>query len=162
MGNRERNCLKCNVSIPRFIRIKGVKRSLKNREFCLGCVPWVEKEVLPKTEKVPAPVQVKENSPKKVIKVKENRKRRLVKLGGGECKKCGYKKTQRALSFHHLNPEEKSFCLSKNNLKKPWKTIKKEFKKCDLLCLNCHAEVEELIEKKKNFSYKKWLNERNT
>lgn len=158
MGNREHNCLKCNVSIPRFIRIRGIKRSLKNREFCLGCVPWIEKndEIIEK-ESSPPPLPKK-----RIVKVKENRKRRLVRLSGGECKKCGYKKTQRALSFHHLNPEEKSFCLSKNNLKKSWKIIKKELQKCDLLCLNCHAEVEELIEKKKNFSYKKWLNERNT
>jgi 5-methylcytosine-specific restriction endonuclease McrA len=94
---------------------------------------------------------------RKLKSIKESRKKRIIKLSGGKCKKCGYKKTQRALSFHHINPEEKIFCLSKNNLKRPWKLIKKELKKCDLLCLNCHAEVEELIEKKKNFSYEKWI-----
>lgn len=166
MSNREHLCLKCNKKIPRSVRIKGIKRSIKNREYCLTCVPWIEKEsdvkqsLETEAKKISEVKKDKELPKKRIIKVKENRKRRLVKLSGGKCKKCGYRKTQRALSFHHLNPEEKSFCLSKNNLRKPWKVIKKEFKKCDLLCLNCHAEVEELIEKRKNFCYDKWLSEK--
>ena len=51
---------------------------------------------------------------------------------GGACQKCGYKKCIASLSFHHKNPKEKD-----GN----W--TKKDFNPndCDLLCLNCHAEL---------------------
>ena len=55
------------------------------------------------------------------------------------CLFCGYKKHPDALHFDHINPETKSreigrmFGYSKE-------AIKKEMRKCRLLCANCHAE----------------------
>lgn len=63
----------------------------------------------------------------------------LIEYKGGKCSRCGYDKCMRALEFHHLNPQEKDFHLSKN-LSKSIKTLKNEVDKCVLLCSNCHAE----------------------
>jgi len=54
------------------------------------------------------------------------------------CQKCGYNKSPFALDFHHLNKKTKNvsywFKSSYTQLKK----IKKEWKKCIVLCANCH------------------------
>ncbi len=54
-----------------------------------------------------------------------------IEYGGGECQICGYKKSIRALTFHHKKSGEKDFGLSE----------RVELDKCILLCANCHAEV---------------------
>ncbi|MBI2406252.1 MAG: HNH endonuclease [Candidatus Harrisonbacteria bacterium] len=72
------------------------------------------------------------------IKKKEG----LVKMFGGKCMVCGYKKYIGAMDFHHVNPANKSFALSVKGLCYSWDTILKEASKCVLLCKNCHAEVE--------------------
>jgi len=70
------------------------------------------------------------------------RKQELVRLFGGECQGCGYSKNIHALSFHHLNPAEKTMSLSLRSLSNnSWDTITAETSKCKLLCLNCHSEV---------------------
>lgn len=69
---------------------------------------------------------------------------------GKKCQICGYDKCQAALEFHHKNPKEKEFNISKiagkNNLS--YKDIQ-EVCKCVLLCANCHREVEAGMHKEK-------------
>lgn len=73
-------------------------------------------------------------------------KKALIEYKGGKCERCGYNKCMRALEFHHLNPSEKDFGISKN-LCKSIEKQKAEVDKCILLCSNCHAEVhQELYE----------------
>lgn len=67
---------------------------------------------------------------------------------GGKCEKCGYDKSSWALDFHHKDPEQKSFSISKG--KKSFETLKPEIDKCELLCKNCHAEEHENIYNMKN------------
>ncbi len=67
-------------------------------------------------------------------------KARLVEMFGGKCQRCGYAKSVRALSFHHRDPSQKE---SKISDKLGWKTALHEAMKCDLLCANCHCEVED-------------------
>jgi hypothetical protein len=75
-----------------------------------------------------------------------DRKNKLIEIKGGKCF-CGESDINK-LSFHHL--ENKSFTLdSKNLYQKKWEEIEKEVNKCELLCLNCHAELHEK-ERKKN------------
>lgn len=69
----------------------------------------------------------------------------LVERAGGQCQKCGYNKSIRALEFHHPNPLEKDFGLSRNLCKNIDK-LKQEADKCVLLCANCHAEEHERLE----------------
>lgn len=69
----------------------------------------------------------------------------LVKYKGGKCEKCGYNKCMNALQFHHTDPSEKDFnisrytCSNKSDLDK----VYQEVDKCILLCANCHTEEHE-------------------
>lgn len=69
------------------------------------------------------------------------RRLKLIDLSGGSCNVCGYNKNISALSFHHIDPSQKSFQLDlrrcSNNR---WDKLVEEMHKCKLLCLNCHAE----------------------
>ena len=73
------------------------------------------------------------------------RRRKLRKMAidhaGGKCQICGYNKSIRALTFHHLDPTKKDFGLSDRGLTRSWDKTLKEIDKCALLCANCHAEV---------------------
>ena len=60
---------------------------------------------------------------------------------GGQCVCCGYKKTNNALEFHHLNPQEKDFSISSAKFTKFDNRIIEELNKCALVCRNCHAEI---------------------
>lgn len=46
------------------------------------------------------------------------RRRKLKQMSieylGGSCVKCGYNKYVGALTFHHVNPDEKSFSISES------------------------------------------------
>jgi hypothetical protein len=60
-----------------------------------------------------------------------------IKILGGKCSKCGWSGDQAALQFHHKDASEKDFIIG-NVSNKSWDSIKKEMKKCVLLCANCH------------------------
>jgi 5-methylcytosine-specific restriction endonuclease McrA len=66
----------------------------------------------------------------------------LIQEAGGKCLICGYKKYRGALSFHHIKPEEKKFNIAKGGNTIAIDKLRKEVKKCALLCMNCHAEIE--------------------
>lgn len=68
-----------------------------------------------------------------------------INLLGGKCAKCGYSKTQCALEFHHVNPDEKEFTLSKLIKSNNDLLVRFELNKCVLLCRNCHSEFESSI-----------------
>jgi hypothetical protein len=70
------------------------------------------------------------------------RKLALIGKSGGRCKACGYCKNLAALTWHHVNPEEKSFELDLRSLSnRSERAIQAEVRKCILLCANCHAEA---------------------
>lgn len=146
-----RECRTCKKEIPNKIIINGMQKILRNRKFCLECSPFGSKN----TSKYDG---VK-RQPKKWAECSEarkemivlslykrglERKTKLIENAGGKCKLCGYNKNRRALSFHHLDRKDKLFCLTLNNLwSKSWEILLTEANKCDLLCLNCHAEIED-------------------
>jgi hypothetical protein len=88
---------------------------------------------------------------------RRKRKEELVKMLGGSCTECGYNKSIRGLSFHHIHPEDKCFDISANGfMLRDWSEVVAEAKKCCLLCLNCHAELHnEESEKKTHNTLKK-------
>ena len=77
------------------------------------------------------------------------RRRRIreqsIEYKGGKCALCGYKKSTRALGFHHLDPSTKEFGLSHRGFTRSWEKTKVELDKCILLCANCHMEVHDGI-----------------
>jgi hypothetical protein len=73
-----------------------------------------------------------------------NTKHRVVEAFGGKCGICGYNKCQNSLAFHHLDPKEKEFSLSRimaNPIS--WNKIVIEMRKCVCVCHNCHNEIHE-------------------
>lgn len=74
-----------------------------------------------------------------------------------ECIACGYDKHQAVLDFHHLDPTQKEFNLSKIKGNSELSLeIKQELDKCIVLCSNCHREIHlNLIEYKDNKIIKK-------
>lgn len=69
------------------------------------------------------------------------RKLHLIELRDGKCEKCGYANNLSALEFHHKNPSEKEVTLNLRHLSNmSLEKIYKEFKKCLILCANCHRE----------------------
>ena len=79
-----------------------------------------------------------------VAQQKRGKRRRqlLIQLKGGCCEICGYNKNQAALSFHHLDASTKSFQIDIRKCSNgTWQRLLEEAQKCQLLCLNCHAEI---------------------
>ena len=56
---------------------------------------------------------------------------------GGKCVKCGA--TER-LEFDHIDPKNKSFCITSRLLMGDREKFQEELDKCQLLCYNCHLE----------------------
>jgi transposase len=69
-------------------------------------------------------------------------KLQLIQAAGGVCILCGYDRHPAALHFHHLDPTEKRYTLSRAGHTRNLAEALEEAKKCVLLCANCHAEVE--------------------
>jgi hypothetical protein len=149
MGEK-RICRKCGNPIGATTRINGVKKSLTNRKFCLVCSPWGKHNTKADDPSKPS---VRRNLPyalwpderKRCLQQSNynrsiKRKEELVKMSGGKCIKCGYNRSIKALTFHHTR--DKKFALDIATLaQKNWEAILEEWKKCELLCRNCHAEV---------------------
>lgn len=60
-----------------------------------------------------------------------------LKING--CAICGYNKCEVALEFHHVNQEDKKYCISRGQFGN--KDLIDEVQKCILLCANCHREI---------------------
>ncbi len=93
------------------------------------------------------------------------RKLSMVDYRGGRCERCGFSSCIAALVFHHRNPAAKKFAIAvaifgsdprpSNNpagvkLRDLWTKdgkmtalLRRELRKCDLLCARCHAEIED-------------------
>ena len=149
-----RECRKCNEIIPFQTKIDGKTKNLQNRKFCLKCSPFKKHNTSSydptarrrgkcyKDYCSDDKEKAKLNCYWRGLRIRDE----LYNKHGGKCIKCGYDKCQGALSFHHRDPSQKIFGLSLNMLwSKSKEDINKESEKCDLLCQNCHAEVEDAI-----------------
>lgn len=77
-----------------------------------------------------------------VVQNRVRQKQKLIEFHGGKCIKCGYNKSIWALEFHHRIPKEKKFSISADGLTMNFNKLLEESKKCDLVCANCHREIE--------------------
>lgn len=150
--------------MPRRMKIDGRVRLLTNRIYCLMCSPFGSGNHTKLHIRNPRqPVyddricincgRIFHSRDGKIRKncsycsVKKHRykiKVMAVEYKGGKCSRCGYRKSIRALEFHHLDPEHKEFCIAGSHLS--WESIRKELDKCDIVCSNCHAEIEEELD----------------
>jgi DNA invertase Pin-like site-specific DNA recombinase len=84
------------------------------------------------------------SNPQAVIEWRKRKKQELVEYKGGKCERCGYNKSTRALQFHHIDPNEKDFTISRKSYS--IERLKKEVDKCIMVCANCHLEIHEEID----------------
>lgn len=73
----------------------------------------------------------------------EKESKTILIIRGGCCVRCGYSKCLTALDFHHINPDEKEFNISRIIRIKDQSIVYKELGKCVILCANCHREEHE-------------------
>ena len=150
-------CRKCGEEFPSKIKINGKDIALSSRKFCLKCSPYKGHNTKPDDPSRPPKrdgsysnwsEEAKRKGKDNIHKRGQRRKKELIALSGGSCIRCGYNKSEKALTFHHRVANDKLFALSVNNLwSKRWEIILEEHKKCDLLCMNCHAELEDEIKR---------------
>lgn len=74
-----------------------------------------------------------------VVAFRQRLKVRAVEYKGGCCSFCGYRRSYRALQFHHLDPTKKDFGIGGKSL--TWEKVRVELDKCVLVCANCHSEI---------------------
>lgn len=160
------NCKKCDSFFPNWKNIDGRLRNLGNRSFCLTCSPFKQHNT--KDLCVPPIADQKFCHRCKTYKTVNQFYKRRAKIGftpyckschndqalerqrrlkkecvdylGGKCSKCGYNKCMAAIEFHHIDPTQKDFSISRNKSTSMNEVIKAELDKCIPLCRNCHAE----------------------
>lgn len=160
----KRDCRKCGKYIPYQKTIDGKRRSLKGRKFCLECSPFktnnrnrTDPSIPPKCKRLFKDWTNEERTLHyaRVYKTAIKRKRELVEMFGGCCEQCGYSKCLRGLSFHHKIPRDKCFEVNVSTIRQHnWTEVLNEVAKCQLLCLCCHAEVEDAIARVNEKNYK--------
>lgn len=113
--NDDCKCIICNKKISHK----------NNQKYCKDCKP-----------------KIIISSYERVKDFRKRMKEKALEYKGGKCIICGYNKCNRSLEFHHINPSEKEFNISKS-LNTKWEFIKEELDKCILVCSNCHNEIHE-------------------
>lgn len=112
-------------------------RSKSTKRIAMGEEAWL---VHRRTKDRIKNLRYKIRNIEKVIEYRDNVKRQLIHYKGGKCERCGYNKDcPPAYKFHHINPKEKDFTISKRRLS--FASAKKEVDKCKLLCSRCHDEI---------------------
>ena len=78
----------------------------------------------------------------RTLRARQSRKAELVAALGGKCQRCGYDRCVWSLDFHHRDKNTKEFGIGKMTGVLSKARLLVEAKKCDLLCKNCHFEIE--------------------
>lgn len=156
--NVQRSCLICKLeftcdsnSTRKNCHVHTGMRSHKQRMHndilqrkCTKCLRWEEHESFPKKDcGKHSWCQRCLGADSYRYQAERGSKRRaeLIAKAGGSCTICGYDKCDVALTFHHKEPLEKLFSLDTRSCSnRSMKKLLTEFKKCILLCHNCHME----------------------
>jgi len=160
-------CKQCQQTFPNYVMVEGALRNLCNRHYCLQCSPFKMRSKntrdIPTSKRCP---RCTEELPEEAFGRRKGshrngrlmpyckrctaqegieRQRRLKQLcvtyKGGQCCRCGYSKSLAALDFHHRDPTQKDFSISRYGLTSWSAQLQSELDKCELLCANCHREA---------------------
>lgn len=166
VSNCMKECVKCSEKFPVTIWIDGKKRNLSSRKYCFKCspfkmhntkvlhaTPYKQVKTCPKCSReldkedfynrrgeIGSSSICKNCNKQATLKKQREFKKMCVDYMGGCCSVCGYNRYQGALEFHHINPSEKDFHMSKNKHYRFDERTTKELDKCIILCANCHRE----------------------
>jgi hypothetical protein len=146
-------CIKCNSLFPKVITREGKQIKLRHRKYCFNCHPlkcFTENQEWDSTCNKCGRnflYDRKKGHTHNVCNSCLTNKRRveiklkLVEAKGGKCIICGYNKCIQALGFHHRDPTTKKFTISGSH-NRTMESLLSEIEKCELVCANCHIEVE--------------------
>ncbi len=109
-GQKERQCQTCH---------KWLSNNQFRYETGLQCMPCRNSKAKPRT-----------------LGYKLQLKKRAVIHMGGRCHDCKQQFPLGVYDFHHLDPTQKDFSISK---KTNFEEVKVELDKCVMLCKNCHS-----------------------
>ena len=126
-----------------FYQGRNKKKYSKRSKITCSCCS-IEKPIknfYPKKNRNGYHTYCKDCLSKQIIIRQQKFKELCVEYKGGKCCSCGYKKYLGALEFHHINPKEKDFMVSRSSRNNLNAKIKKELDKCLLVCSNCHREI---------------------
>ena len=146
-----RACRKCGDRIPWQARVDGRVRQLIGRKFCLTCSPFGKHNTKPDDPIRPAKgprysewTKAQQRANARSVHLRGRRLRdSLMKEAGGCCNRCGYNRCTWALEFHHKDPTSKVFNMSAINMRRySLSEVLAEAAKCELVCSNCHREIE--------------------
>ena len=172
-------CATCEKVFSTSPVVEGKKRKLYIRNNCFECIPFRENVSKKRKEKRDSPTRDclgpcgRKDLPRSdfdwsdsnckwcrsaILREKAvSLKQQSVDYLGGSCSVCGYGKIS-GLVFHHREPSEKSFELSKAFRRRfSWSMIRAELDKCMLLCANCHMEEHDMLERVKHDDRRKLL-----
>ncbi len=131
---RRTMCLSCS---PYFsFKINDEEKINATEKECTLCKLTIPIINFRKMDKYYSP-WCKTCSVKMVKKYNLEKKIKDVKVLGGQCSLCGYKRNVSVLCFHHLDPSKKDGLIG--GLSKEKRAA--ELKKCGLFCQNCHREI---------------------
>lgn len=134
-----KKCTKCLKELP----LNNFNKLTRNKDgfncVCKECIAIFAKRHYYKHQKT---------NIKRAIKYSKTRATKyLKKINEIKSKGCYFcpEKDLRCLDFHHTNPQNKSFSISKiigkDYVKKGLKTILDEIDKCIVVCSNCHRKI---------------------
>lgn len=138
--SKRRYCLTCS---PYGSLSKNRKPIIDGKRQCVGCKEWVNLDeflLRGKTKLLRSHCRACDG--KRATRYGQDSKARAVEYLGGSCCVCGYARTLRSLTFHHVEPDKKGFAIADFKCRK-WEAIQEELSKCILLCANCHGEIED-------------------
>ena len=77
-----------------------------------------------------------------LLAFRERRNALLYDIKSVPCARCGGTFPPYCMDFHHRNPEDKKFTIAGKMSTIGLEKLLDEIAKCDILCANCHREVE--------------------
>lgn len=150
-----KTCVKCKEEKPliEFNKNKSTKDGYQ--KYCKLCKAISDKKWIDENPSI-----WKESNKNRNNKINQILSELRIELGG-KCKKCDEDR-EHLLDFHHLDPKKKSFEITSvlyyyGYGKKALQLVRKEIKKCILLCSNCHRDFH-YLEKKEDMNIEKYLN----
>jgi hypothetical protein len=142
-----KQCPKCNLKKDLSEFNKNQKRKDGLQRICKICSRNEDKKSYKKSKEYNPRIRLDRN--KEVF----NRKIKWINTFKEEgCIKCGEKRCH-VLDFHHLDPSKKEFNIASYA---SYEKLKKEIKKCIILCSNCHRDFH-YLERNNKITIKEYL-----
>jgi len=137
-----------NEMIKYYQEIKNMKKVSEKFGWSINIIKKHIKPFKNTLTKEEHKIKRKKDITNAVIRWRKDKKNKLVEYKGGKCQVigCGYNKCNDSLSFHHINPNNKDFSISRKSYS--YERLKQEVDKCILVCNNCHGEIHYEIKEK--------------